>query len=132
MMLWDLRAVDGAFRRQTVAFHARASSDPQTPTNLRTRLKALNITQSQFVDLCEVHPNTLGNWAAGRTRMNAAPDLLLELLEDRPEVRRALCMDTKTSGAPRGRPFAKGYPYRFGDRKRPAWVAGAQMARPVA
>jgi hypothetical protein len=64
--------------------------------------------------------------------MNAAADLLLELLEDRPEVRHALCMDTKTSGAPRGRPFAKGNPYRFGDRRRPVWVAGARMARAVA
>jgi transcriptional regulator with XRE-family HTH domain len=99
---------------------------------LRTRLKALNITQSQFADLCEVHPNNVGNWAAGRTRMNAAADLLLELLDDRPEVRRALCMDTKPSGAPRGRPFGPGNPYRFGDRRRPVWVAGTQMARAVA
>ena len=67
---------------------------PANTHNLRTRLKALAITQSQFADLCEVHPNTLGNWAAGRTRMNAAAD---RLLEDCPEVRRALCMDTKTA-----------------------------------
>jgi transcriptional regulator with XRE-family HTH domain len=68
---------------------------------LRERLALLGITQSQIADLCEVHPNTVYNWAAGRTRMNAAADLLLELLEDRPVSNDTLLRLVRRRGRPR-------------------------------
>jgi DNA-binding transcriptional regulator YiaG len=101
------------------------------PTNLRERLTSLSITQSQFADLCQVHPNTVSNWASGRTRMNHAAELVLQVLE---ADRRAAqyVADQRTKGRPRGKPFAQGNPYRFGDRRRKHYVAGAQIARAVA
>ena len=111
----------------------RVSSE-RTPvdTDLRARLKALGTIQADFADLCEVHPNTVSNWVSGRTRMNAAAEVLLEILESNASVRRAYCVGVKIPGAPRGLPFAKGNAYRFGDRRRRAAIAGAQMARATA
>jgi DNA-binding transcriptional regulator YiaG len=50
-------------------------------TNLRERLTSLAITQSQFAELCQVHPNTVSNWANGRTRMSGAAEPVLQVLE---------------------------------------------------
>jgi hypothetical protein len=90
----------------------------------------LSITQSQFTQFCSVHPDTVCNWASGRTRMNHAALLVLRVLEANHQAAGHVVDQAK--GPPRGRPFAPGNPYRFGDRRRPVWVAGAQMARAVA
>jgi DNA-binding transcriptional regulator YiaG len=95
-------------------------------TNLRERLALLNVSQSQFAQLCGVHPNTVYNWAGGRTRMNHAALVVLRLLEANQAAGDVI---EQTKGAPRGRPFAPGNPYRFGDHRRPVWLTGAQMAR---
>jgi DNA-binding transcriptional regulator YiaG len=102
----------------------------QTITNLRERLALLSITQSQFAQLCGVHPNTVYNWASGRTRMNHAALLVLQVLEANHRVARHVGDQAK--GAPRGRPFAPGNPYRFGDKRRQMWLAGAQYGRAAA
>jgi len=99
-------------------------------TNLRERLALLSITQSQLAQLCGVHPNTVYNWASGRTRMNHAALLVLGVLEANHQAAGYIVDQAK--GAPRGRPFAPGNPYRFGDRRRQMWVAGAQLAKAAA
>ena len=96
---------------------------------LAIRLKQLGLCQADFADICGVTPRTVNNWIHGRTKMSDAADLVLELLEDHPAVRNDLIY--KTKGAPRGQPFAKGNPFRFGDRRRTIHVAGAQLARAV-
>ena len=101
----------------------------QKPESLSARLRALAITQSQFSAITGVTPRTVSNWVSGRTKINPSALALLELLEHRGEVRRALCVGAKAKGEPRGRPFIKGNVYRFGDRRRRVAIAGAQMAR---
>jgi DNA-binding transcriptional regulator YiaG len=88
-------------------------SHAQTITNLRERQPLLSITQSQFAQFCSVHPNTVCNWASGRTRMNHAALLVLRVLEANHQAAGHVVDQAK--GAPRGRPFAPGNPYRFGD-----------------
>jgi DNA-binding transcriptional regulator YiaG len=102
-----------------------------TPANLKARLTSLTITQSQFAQLCDVRPNTVSNWASGRTRMNHAAELVLQVLE---ADRRAAqyVASRRTRGRPRGKPFAQGNPYRFGDKRRTIYVAAAQMERAAA
>jgi len=91
-------------------------------TNLRERLALLSITQSQFAGLCGVHPNTVCNWCAGRTRMNHTALLVLRVLEANHQA--AGHVGDQAKGAPRGRPIAPGNPYRFEDRRRPVWWLG--------
>jgi hypothetical protein len=50
------------------------------------------------------------------------------MLEHSAEVREMMYVGVKITGAPRGKPFAKGHPYRFGDHRRATAIAGAQMA----
>jgi DNA-binding transcriptional regulator YiaG len=97
-----------------------------------TRLTSLGITQTEFAAIVGVKSRTVSNWVRGRTRMSEAATVVLELLEDHPDVRRDLCVDATAPYAPRGKPFAKGNPYRFGDRRRRTWVAGARYARAAA
>jgi transcriptional regulator with XRE-family HTH domain len=97
-----------------------------------TRLTTLGITQTEFAATIGVTPRTVSNWVRGRTRMSEAATLVLDLLEQHPDVRRSLHVDVKVPYAPRGRPFERGNPYRFGDRRRRTWVAGAQYARAAA
>jgi DNA-binding transcriptional regulator YiaG len=97
-----------------------------------TRLKVLGISQVAFAAIVGVTPRTVSNWVRGRTRMSEAAMLVLELLEQHPDVRRSLCVDVRVSYAARGKPFERGNPYRFGDRRRRTWVAGAQYARAAA
>jgi DNA-binding transcriptional regulator YiaG len=112
---------------------ARMTSEhAQNVTNLRARPCYLGVSKVDFAELCDVHPNTVSNWARGRTRMSGAAELVLMLLEDHHEVRRALCVGVKAKGEPRGRAFKPGNPYRFGDRRRRVAVAGGQMARAAA
>jgi len=58
--------------------------------------------------------------------MNHAALLVLRVLEANHQAAGHVVDQAK--GAPRGWPFAPGNPYRFGDRRRPVWVAGGQMA----
>ena len=97
-------------------------------TNLKERLALLAITQSQFARLCRVHPNTVWNWASGRTRMNHAALMVLEILEADYMSAQYVACDT-AKGRPRGRPFAKGNPFRFGDKRRHLYVADPQVAQ---
>jgi transcriptional regulator with XRE-family HTH domain len=110
---------------------AKLALHAQKPEIL-TRLTTLGISQAAFAATVGVTPRTVSNWARGRTRMSEAATLVLELLEQHPDVRRSLGVDVKVPCAPRGRPFERGNPYRFGDRRRRTWVAGAQYARAAA
>jgi DNA-binding transcriptional regulator YdaS (Cro superfamily) len=92
-----------------------------------SRLKVLGISQVAFAAIVGVTPRTVSNWVRGRTRMSEAAMLVLELLEDRPDVRRDLCADVKVPYAARGKPFERGNPYRFGDRRRRTWVGGGAI-----
>ena len=58
--------------------------------------------------------------------MSPAGMALLEILEKRQ------AFIVKPKKARRGRPFERGNPYRFGDRRRRTAIAGAQMARAAA
>jgi DNA-binding transcriptional regulator YiaG len=98
------------------------------PTNLKDRLAKLDVTQAQFVSFCGVHPNTVNNWANGRTLMHPSAERVLTVLEHNAALRRY----TREKAAPRGKPFAAGNPYRFGDKRRAVYVAGAQYARAAA
>jgi transcriptional regulator with XRE-family HTH domain len=111
--------------RAKLALHA------QKPEIL-TRLASLGISQAAFAATVGVTPRTVSNWVRGRTRMSEAAMLVLELLEQHPDVRRSLYADVRVPSAPRGKPFERGNPYRFGDRRRRTWVAGAQYARAAA
>jgi len=120
-------------RSQPSASLARVTAKhAQNVTELRARLNHLGISQAGFADLCHVHANTVSSWARGCTRMNGAAKLLLELMEDQAEVRRALCVGFKVKCEPRGRPFAKGNVYRFGDRRRRVAIAGSHLRRAAA
>jgi DNA-binding transcriptional regulator YiaG len=83
------------------------STRAQTSTNLKARLTSLTLTQSQFAQLCEVHPNTVGNWACGRTRMNHAAELVLQVLEADHRAAQYVA-GQRTRGRPRGKPFEQG------------------------
>jgi len=95
---------------QPLALQAQTDiSHAQTLTNLKERLTSLTITQSQFAQLCNVHPNTVSNWARGRTRMNHAAEIVLQVLEaDRRSAQ--YVASHRTKGRPRGKPFAQGNP----------------------
>jgi hypothetical protein len=58
--------------------------------------------------------------------------VLLELIEHSFELRQMLCVGERFKGAPRGKPFMRGNPYRFGDRRRAMFVAGARKSRATA
>jgi transcriptional regulator with XRE-family HTH domain len=105
---------------------------PQKPESLASRLKHLGITQADFADICRVSEKTVGNWLSGRTNINPTALEFLKVIEYSTELRKMLCIGEKFKGAPRGKPFAKGNPYRFGDRRRAVSVAGSRMARAVA
>ena len=95
-------------------------------------MASLNISKASFAVICGVSERTVANWVSGRTRINPAALAYLEQIEASADLRCTLGIGEKTKGAPRGKPFEPGNPYRFGDRRRPVWVAGAQMARAVA
>jgi DNA-binding transcriptional regulator YiaG len=122
----DLVALPEHHHAQTDDKHA------QKPERLAARLSSLSISKASFAVICGVSERTVANWVSGRTRINPAALAYLEQIEANAELRRTLGIGEKAKGAPRGRPFAKGNPYRFGDRRQPVWVAGAQMARAVA
>jgi hypothetical protein len=63
--------------------------------------------------------------------MNHAAELVLQVLE---ADRRAAqyVAGQRTRGRPRGKPFAEGNPYRFGDKRRTIYVAAAQIQRAAA
>jgi hypothetical protein len=75
---------------------------------------------------------TVNNWVKGRTRVHPTALIMLDMLEHSAEVREMMCVGLKLTGAPRGKPFAKGNPYRFGDRRRATAIAGAKIARATA
>ena len=104
----------------------------QIITKLRGRLNHLDISQADFAVICDVHPNTVSNWARGRTRINRTALAFLEQIEASADLRRRLQVDVKATGAPRGKPFAKGNVYRFGDRRRRVAIAGTHLARAAA
>ena len=96
---------------------------------LAARLTQLDISQVAFADIVGVTPRTVSNWVKGRTEISEAAQLILELLEEDPDLRDEFGVGMKIKGLPRGRAFARGNPYRFGDRRRAVSIAGAQMAR---
>lgn len=104
-------------------------ADAQIMESLSGRLKRLGISQSQFAQICEVTPKTVSNWARGKTDVNPMAWVLLEILEDYPDVRRDFVCAVK--GRPRGKPFEQGNPFRFGDRRRSVYIAAAHIGRAV-
>jgi hypothetical protein len=110
---------------------AKLALHAQKPEIL-TRLTTLGISQAAFAATVGVTPRTVSNWVWGRTRISEAAKLVLELLENHPGVRRELWVGGTVPNAPRGKPFERGNPYRFDDRRRRPWVAGAQYARAAA
>jgi lambda repressor-like predicted transcriptional regulator len=106
------------------------AADAQTDESILARLEALGITQAGFAEIAEVSSRTVSNLVHGRTQMPSSAWLLLETLELYPEVRAEFIW--KSRGRPRGKPFAQGNPYRFGDMRRAVYVAGAQYARAAA
>jgi DNA-binding transcriptional regulator YiaG len=111
---------------------AKMKCHAQTVESLSTRLRRLAITQAEFADICEVTPRTVSNWVRGRTRVNTTALAFLEQIEASDELRWRLCIGEKIKGAPRGRPFERGNPYRFGDSRRSVAVAGSRRARAAA
>ena len=67
---------------------AKMALHAQKPEIL-TRLKMLGITQTEFAATIGVTPRTVSNWVHGRTRMSEAATLVLELLEQHPDVRQS-------------------------------------------
>jgi DNA-binding transcriptional regulator YiaG len=107
-------------------------------TDLRSRLSRLGTTQAGFAEMCNVHPNTEANWVNGRTRINPAAAVLLDILEGNPTVRWTYGIGVKRRAAPRGRPFTQGNPYRFEIRAEAAcqenggssWLRGSLNEKP--
>jgi transcriptional regulator with XRE-family HTH domain len=97
--------------------------------SLSLRLKQLGLSQAEFAAICDVTAKTVNNWVKGRTRVHPTALIMLEMLEHSAEVREMMCIGVKFTGAPRGKPFAKGNPYRLGDRRRTVSLAGVRMAR---
>jgi len=116
----DLVALPEHHHAQTDDKHA------QKPERLAARLSSLSITKANFAIICRVSERTVANWSSGRTRINPAALAYLEQIEASADLRCKLGIGEKAKGAPRGKPFEPGNPYRFGDRRRPVWVAGAQ------
>jgi transcriptional regulator with XRE-family HTH domain len=106
--------------------------DAQDRESLSSRLKQLGISQAEFADICGVTTKTVNNWVKGRTRVSPTALAFLGQIEASAGLRWRLCVGEKCKGAPRGKPFAKGNPYRFGDRRRAFAVARARMARTAA
>ncbi len=124
-----LRDIAGKWLAPTSPLALPAQPDitrARTITNLKARLTSLIITQSQFAQLCDVHPNTVDNWASGRTRMNHAAELVLQVLDA--DHRAAQLWQASEQEAA----IAQGNPWRFGARCRKRYVAGAQIARATA
>jgi DNA-binding transcriptional regulator YiaG len=111
-MLHKLMDLASTWLSPTQAVALQAQPDIRhalTHTNLKARLTSLTITQSQFAQLCDVHPNTVSNWANGRTRMNHAAELVLQVLEADQRAAQYVASQ-RTRGRPRGKPFAQGNP----------------------
>src|SRR5512133_1970505 len=106
--------------------------DAQNIENFPSRLRQLGISQAEFADTCGVTAKTVNNWVKGRTRVNPTALAFLDQIEASAALRWRLCVGETFKGAPRGKPFAKGNPYRFGDRRRAFAVARARMARTAA
>jgi DNA-binding transcriptional regulator YiaG len=122
-------AIDAALSDAADRLAQMSEADAQRGESLSRRLKRLGMTQSDFADICQVTPKTVSNWVRGKTDVNPMAWVLLEILEDYPDVRRDFLGAVK--GRPRGRPFAPGNPFRFGDRRRSVSLAAAQIGRAV-
>jgi hypothetical protein len=127
-----LRILDGRMAQDRPCGRAKMKCHAQTIEGLSARLKRIAITQAEFADICEVTPRTVPNWVRGRTRVNTTALAFLEQIEASDELRWRLCIGEKIKGAPRGRPFERGNPYRFGDSRRSVAVAGSRRARAAA
>jgi DNA-binding transcriptional regulator YiaG len=73
-------------------------ADAQSGESLSDRLKRLGMTQSDFAAICKVTPKTVSNWVRDKTDVNPMAWVLLEILEDYPDVRRDFVGTVK--GAP--------------------------------
>jgi DNA-binding XRE family transcriptional regulator len=127
-----LRVLDGIVAPDSIKAGAKIMGHAQKPESLKHRLKHFGIAQADFADICQVSEKTVNNWLSGRAKINPTALVLLDLIEHSAELRHMLCVGEKFKGAPRGKPFAAGNPYRFGDRRRAVSVAGARMARAAA
>jgi DNA-binding transcriptional regulator YiaG len=120
------------FHKMTSRYAQIMACHAQNIESLSARLKRLAITQADFADICEVTPRTVSNWVRGRTRVSSTALAFLEQIEASDDLRWRLCIGEKIKGAPRGKPFTKGNPYRFGDHRRASIIGGTQMAKAAA
>ena len=122
-------AIDGQMSKADGIIALVSEADAQIAESLSARLKQLSMTQSDFAAICEVTPKTVSNWVHGKTAVNPMALVLMEILEEYPDVRRDFMHMVKRR--PRGKPFQPGNPFRFGDRRRSVFTAAAQIGPAV-
>jgi len=92
---------------------------------MRTFMKQRGLTRRELADGLNTSPHTLRGWLDRGRTPPAALGPLLDLIEEKPQVRSWLGL-SRGKKRTRGRPFEPGNPYRIGSPTRKAALAEAR------
>jgi hypothetical protein len=101
---------------------------PTVRERLQDFRKRRRFTRRQLADALSTPLKTLDSWLYEGHTPPGAMISLLHLIERDPHVRRQLGLIHPTK-IPRGRPFERGHPYRFGDPRREAALKEARKRK---
>jgi hypothetical protein len=94
---------------------------------LRDFMHRWRLTREEMAGVLKTPPRTLDGWLDFGKTPPACLAPLLDLLEERSQVRTWLGVHAIwRKGEPRGRPFRRGNEYRFNDKRRPEALARAR------
>jgi DNA-binding transcriptional regulator YiaG len=92
---------------------------PKLADRIQEFMRQHRITRSAMAAILQTSEHTLDNWLYEGRSPPACLLSLMDVLENEPAARRRLGVHrARKSVKERGRPFKRGNPYRFGDRRR--------------
>jgi hypothetical protein len=94
-------------------------------TRLRGFMKYHGLTRSDMATVLKTPRGTLDHWLDDGVSPPACLIPLMDLLEQRSKVRTWLGVRDARKRPLRGRPFVRGNPYRFGDKRRETALGNA-------
>jgi hypothetical protein len=82
---------------------------------IKALMKRYDLSRNEMAIILQTPPSTLDDWL--KLKLPRTPPscmrLVLDLLEQSTQARRIAGLHCTTKGAPRGKPFKKGNPYRI-------------------
>jgi hypothetical protein len=94
---------------------------------IRGFMERYNLSRREMAAILKTPDRTLGNWLDDDRNPPACMVALMDVLETQSRVRTSLGVHKARKRPLRGRPFVRGNPYRFGDRRR-AGVLGVRQS----